>query len=245
MGAAVVLLLACLASAAEGGTSPSLRGSRSLADVVGNTTRTQDMSSNLTGELLVAELSATSVPMPNETALSEGNVSEDALQPQVLLGSSGGWHQGGDKMWGSGAGLESITSSNVGYYDQGMYAAHARCGGAGCALIVNPPGHRTVNTFHIHFVHYASYGSNLKRRLESLVCGKGGWHAGGLPCGGRAAYFPGFPAVFSKAMTGGSIHHASVIAWPSSCGGSGTIVELAYGCSIEHQIRGDYDPRYR
>merc|ERR1712050_480353 len=125
------------------------------------------MSSNLTG----AELSATSVPMPNETALSEGNVSADALQPQVLLGSSGGWHQGGDKMWGSGAGLESITSSNVGYYGQGMYAAHARCGGAGCALIVNPPGHRTVNTFHIHFVHYASYGSNLKRKRHH--CGVG------------------------------------------------------------------------
>merc|ERR1712050_580140 len=135
------------------------------------------------GELPAADVATTPMPTPNETALSEGDVSEDALQPHVPLSSTGGWHQGGDKMWGSGAGLESINSGNVGYYDQGMDAAHARCGGAGCALIVNPPGHRTVNTFHIHFVHYASYGSNLKRKLESQVCGKGGWHGAGLPCG--------------------------------------------------------------
>merc|ERR1711972_1001908 len=141
-----------------------------------------------------------------------------------------------------GGGLESINSGNVGYYDQGMYAAHARCGGSGCALIVNPPGHRTVNQFHIHFVHYEGYGSSLKQKLEGEVCGKSGWHGGGLPCGGKAAFFSGFPAVFSEAMTAGGFAHASVIAWPASCGGSGTIVELAYGCSIEHQIRGDYDP---
>merc|ERR1711933_683241 len=151
--------------------------------------------------------------MGNETAdpLPEGNVSEDALSPHVLLSSVGGWYQGGDKMWGSGAGLESIDSGNVGYYDQGMYAARARCGSAGCALIVNPPGHRTVNQFHIHFVHYQSYGRDLKRRLESKVCGRSGWQRGSLPCGGKAAYFPGFPGVFSKAMTVGGLQHASVI----------------------------------
>jgi len=177
--------------------------------------------------------------------LSEGsNVSADGGVESLLL-LRGGWHQGGDKMWGSGTGVESISHGNVGYYDAGMYAAHARCGGAGCALIVNPPGHRSVQQFHIHFVHYRGYGASLKRRLEGRVCGRYGWHGGGLPCGGSAAYFPGFPAVFSKAMAGGHIHHASVIAWPASCGGRGTIVELAYGCSIEHQIRGDYNPRYR
>merc|ERR1712187_884452 len=214
-------------------------------------THSEDMSSNSSavvvdeGELPAADVATTPMPTPNETALSEGDVSEDALQPHVLLSSTGGWHQGGDKMWGSGAGLESINSGNVGYYDQGMDAAHARCGGASCALIANPPGHRTVNTFHIHFVHYAGYGSSLKSKLEGEVCGKDGWQSGDLPCGGKAIFLPGFPGVFSAAMSGGDIHHASVIAWPESCGGSGTIVELAYGCSIEHQIRGDYDPSRR
>merc|ERR1719277_1526295 len=175
--------------------------------------------------------------------LSGDNVSEVGMEALLLM--SGGWHQGGDKMWGSGIGVESINSGNVGYYNAGMYAARSRCGGAGCALIVNPPGHRSVQQFHIHFVHYHSYGANLKRRLESEVCGKDGWHSGGFPCGGRAKYLPGFPGVFRTAMSGGDIKHASVIAWPESCGGRGTIVELAYGCSIEHQIRGDYDPSRR
>eukprot|EP00931_Biecheleriopsis_adriatica_P120373 TRINITY_DN95494_c0_g1_i1.p1 TRINITY_DN95494_c0_g1~~TRINITY_DN95494_c0_g1_i1.p1 ORF type:complete len:245 (-),score=43.65 TRINITY_DN95494_c0_g1_i1:43-744(-) len=156
-----------------------------------------------------------------------------------------GWSQIGDKMFGSGAGMETINSGNVDYYNQGMYAAAARCGGAGCALITNPAGHRSIDTFHIHFVHFASYGANLKRKLEQRVCGKGGWHGGGLPCGGKAAFFSGFPKVFSVAMGGANIHHASVIAWPASCGGTGTIVELAFGCSIEHQIRGDYNPSRR
>jgi len=157
----------------------------------------------------------------------------------------GGWYQGGDKMWGSGAGTESITGGNVHYYDSGMSAARARCGGSGCALIINPPGHRSINKAHIHFVHYGGYGHSLKSRMEKKVCGHGGWHGGGLPCGGKAKFFPGFPGVFSAAMSGGSVAHASVIAWPASCGGSGTIVELAYGCSIEHQIRGDFNPRLR
>jgi len=181
--------------------------------------------------------------MAMASSLSGCNVSEDGVEALLLM--RGGWHQGGDKMWGSGTGVESVSSHNAGYYNAGMYAARSRCGGAGCALIVNPPGHRTVQQFHIHFVHYRGYGANLKRKLESKVCGRHGWSAGGLPCGGRAAYFPGFPAVFSKAMTGGGLHHASVIAWPASCGGRGTIVELAYSCSVEHQIRGDYNPRYR
>eukprot|EP00931_Biecheleriopsis_adriatica_P042956 TRINITY_DN2451_c0_g1_i2.p1 TRINITY_DN2451_c0_g1~~TRINITY_DN2451_c0_g1_i2.p1 ORF type:complete len:284 (+),score=56.87 TRINITY_DN2451_c0_g1_i2:83-934(+) len=159
--------------------------------------------------------------------------------------SRGGWGGGGDKVWGAGRGVESISGRNVHYYDSGMYAARARCGGSGCALIINPPGHRTINRIHIHFVHYHGYGASLKKKLESKVCGRGGWHGGGLPCGGKAAFFHGFPGVFSKAMSGGNIHHASVIAWPASCGGRGTIIELAYGCSIEHQIRGDFNPRRR
>jgi hypothetical protein len=160
-------------------------------------------------------------------------------------GGGHGWHWGGDKVWGSGSGMESISSGNVGYFDSGMQAARGHCGGAGCALITNPAGHRSINQFHIHSVNYAGWGASLHKRLESKVCGKGGWHGGGLPCGGKAAFFPGFPAVFSKAMGGGSISHASVVAWPGSCGGDGTIVELAFGCSIEHQIRGDFDPSRR
>eukprot|EP00438_Fugacium_kawagutii_P004200 Skav215932 [mRNA] locus=scaffold226:348849:360539:+ [translate_table: standard] len=157
----------------------------------------------------------------------------------------GGWGVGGDKMWGSGRGVEDINSGNVGYYNGGMYAAKGRCGDSSCALIVNPPGHRSINQFHIHFVHYASYGKNLKSRLERRVCGKSGWRSGGLPCHGKAIFKSGFPGVFSVAMSGGGLRHASVIAWPQACGGSGTIIELAYGCSIEHQIRGDYNPNYR
>jgi len=225
----------------------ALRGSRSAATLAENATVPAEeglggvAAGDGAGEFTAAELAAL---LPNETALAAGNVSEDEFPVQVLL-SSGGWYQGGDKMWGGGSGMESINGGNVHYYDRGMAAAHARCGGAGCALIVNPAGHRTVNHFHIHFVHYASYGASLKRRLESKVCGKGGWHGGGLPCGGKAAFFSGFPGVFSKAMTGGGLGSASVIAWPGACGGKGTIVELAYGCSIEHQIRGDFNPKYR
>eukprot|EP00440_Ansanella_granifera_P048078 gb/GFBE01052080.1/.p1 GENE.gb/GFBE01052080.1/~~gb/GFBE01052080.1/.p1 ORF type:complete len:128 (+),score=23.73 gb/GFBE01052080.1/:1-384(+) len=125
-----------------------------------------------------------------------------------------------------------------------MSAARSHCGGPGCALIVNPPNARSINHFHIHFVHYGSYGASLKKRMESKVCGHGGWQGGGLPCGGKAKFFPGFPGVFSAAMSGGSIHHDSVIAWPMSCGGGGTIVQIAHGCSIEHQIRGDYNPHH-
>jgi len=260
-----VLLLAC---AAEEQASPSLRGSRALPAVDANATlttanRTHEAEAGVSEDALLegmldetgsglmdggvnaSELTAADLAelMAVASSLSEGNASEDGVEALLLM--SGGWHQGGDKMWGSGTGVESITGGNAGYYNAGMYAAHSRCGGAGCALIVNPPGHRTVQQFHIHFVHYHSYGAHLKRRLESRVCGRHGWHSGGLPCGGRAAYFPGFPGVFSKALSGGGLHHASVIAWPAACGGRGTIVELAYGCSIEHQIRGDYNPRYR
>merc|ERR1712066_1105204 len=173
---------------------------------------------------------------------SMDNVTDELL---ALAASGGGWRRGGDKMWGSGAGMESINSGNVQYYNSGMDAARGQCGGPGCALIVNPPGHRTVNTFHIHFVHYGGYGRSLKSKLEAEACGKDGWHSGGFPCGGKAKFLPGFPGVFSAAMSGGDIHSASVIAWPESCGGRGTIVELAYGCSIEHQIRGDYNPNKR
>lgn len=168
-----------------------------------------------------------------------------ASQEEEFLVSSGGWGGGGDKVWGAGRGVEDINGKNVGYYDGGMRAARARCSGAGCALIVNPRGHRTVEKFHIHSVHSAGYGTRLHKRLESKVCGSRGWKSGGLPCHGKAAFFPGSPSVFRKAMSGGSIGHASVIAWPGSCGGKGTIIELAYSCSIEHQIRGDFNPNYR
>jgi len=65
-----------------------------------------------------------------------------------------------------------------------------------------------------------------------------------LTCGGRAAFFSGWPGVFTKALSQ-SISGASVIVWPMSCGGSGTIIEVAHGCSIEHRIRGDYNPNHR
>mmetsp|Transcript_53949 Transcript_53949/g.97125 ORF Transcript_53949/g.97125 Transcript_53949/m.97125 type:complete len:182 (-) Transcript_53949:165-710(-) len=179
--------------------------------------------------------------MPTESTVSKGNSSEEPL----LQSSRGGWSASGGKMWGSGSGVEGINGGNVGYYDQGMDAARRMCGGAGCALVVNPPGHRTVETFHIHFVSYKGYGASLKSKMERKVCfAAGEWRGGGLPCHGKAAFFYGSPGVFSKAMTGGSIAGASVIAWPHACGGRGTIVELAYGCSIEHQIRGDYDPNF-
>eukprot|EP00930_Biecheleria_cincta_P004283 TRINITY_DN105189_c0_g1_i1.p1 TRINITY_DN105189_c0_g1~~TRINITY_DN105189_c0_g1_i1.p1 ORF type:complete len:287 (-),score=47.98 TRINITY_DN105189_c0_g1_i1:68-886(-) len=172
------------------------------------------------------------------------NISESILE----LSRGDSWGQGGDKMWGVGHGMEDVNANNVGYYNQGMAAAHAQCSDSGCVLVVNPAGHRTVELFHIHFFHYSSYGTDLKHMLENKVCGGGGWHGVG-PCAGRAAYFPGFPAVFSKAMTGGrrrkSMHHASVIAWPSSCKGQGTIVELAFDCSIEHQLRGNFNPALR
>jgi len=163
-----------------------------------------------------------------------------------LFKQSGGWYQGGDKIWGGGAGMENINSGNVGYYNSGMYAARARCADGGCTLMTNPAGHRTVNQFHIHFFHYAGgYARSLKDKLAHMTCYHPGWHSGGLPCGGKAIFVSGFPGIFSTAMSGGSISHASVIAWPSSCGGRGTIVQIAYGCSIEHQIRGDYDPSKR
>ena len=163
----------------------------------------------------------------------------------LRLEKRSGWGIGGDKLWGNGRGVEDINSGNVGYYNAGMRGARNRCGGSSCALIVNPPGHRSIDKFHIHFVRYHSYGSSLKHRLEKKVCGHSGWQRGGLPCHGKAIFSSGFPGVFSLAMSGGGLRHASVIAWPASCGGKGTIVQLAYGCSIEHQIRGDYNPAYR
>ncbi|CAE6936625.1 unnamed protein product [Symbiodinium natans] len=191
---------------------------------------------------------------PVSAEKKQGLEDEDFIDPEGdLLGGenfaavkvAAGWSQGGDKVWGSGRGIEDVNGGNVGYYNNGMDAAHARCGGSHCALIVNPPGHRSINQFHIHFVNYAGYGSNLKHKLEQRVCGKSGWRSGGLPCHGKAIFVGGWPNVFSVAMGGGGMRHASVIAWPGSCGHKGTIIELAYGCSIEHQIRGDYNPAYR
>jgi len=240
----VLLSVACGAMSAGDVGAPSLRGGAASpgADAAAREGLRQGVGGAPSAAADQAASAESAAPAP-EGPLS-GNASAVALEMRPLV-LAGGWSQGGDKMWGSGAGVESINAGNVGYYNQGMDAAHARCGGSGCALMVNPPGHRTVNEFHIHFVHFASYGADLKRKMEGMVCGKSGWHSGSLPCGGRAAYFPGFPGVFSQAMSAGSIAHASVIAWPAACGGSGTIVELAYGCSIEHQIRGDYNPNYR
>jgi len=230
----------------------SLRGRRlsDAADVDASTEPEEQPSSATVAEeeLLAADLAAWLV---NETTLPEDDGADgdadanSSLGVVQLLQRGGGWHQGGDKLWGGGTGVESINSRNIGYYNRGMYAARSRCGGSSCALIVNPAGHRSIQHFHIHFVHYAAYGAHLKHRLEKRVCGHGGWRGGGLPCHGKAAFFSGFPAVFSKARTGGGMRHASVIAWPGACGGRGTIVQLAYGCSIEHQIRGDFDARYR
>lgn len=217
MRAAIALPLVLLAWAAAAQPSASLRGSGPLSEVAQNATQQQN-----------------GAP-PGNATLEPGNATLEAA----------GWNEGGGKIWGHGAGVEVISPGNVGYYDRGMSKALHHCGGAHCALIVNPPCCRTVNEFHIHFTHYAGYGAGLKQRLERKVCGKGGWHGGGLPCHGKAAFFPGFPGVFSKAMAGGGLHHASVIAWPQSCGGKGTIVEIAYHCSIEHQIRGDFNPRFR
>jgi len=178
----------------------------------------------------------TRVDNPNAT---EG---EFTLQPNYVEG----WHADGDKEWGQGPGVENIRADNVGYYNDGMQAARHLCGGSGCALVINPPGHRTIRQVHIHAIRYASYGRNLKSSLEDATCGKPGhWARNHFPCSGKAAFFNGFPGIFTEAMKGGPIGGASVIAWPKACGGSGTIVELAFGCSIEHQIRGDYNPKYR
>mmetsp|Transcript_59976 Transcript_59976/g.165867 ORF Transcript_59976/g.165867 Transcript_59976/m.165867 type:complete len:253 (+) Transcript_59976:88-846(+) len=252
MRSVAIALLVGLASAAEDGAAPGLRGS--LPSVVAENA-TQPKSENSTSiasgaeaeEMPAADMGTLllNVSELSEGNFSGGNLSGNASELFPLLKSGRGWSQGGDKVWGAGTGIENINSGNVGYYNQGMYMARARCGGSHCALIVNPPGHRSVQVFHIHFVHYAGYGASLKHRLEGKVCRAGGWHGGGLPCGGRAAFFPGFPGIFSAAMSGGSIRGASVIAWPSSCGGRGTIVQLAFGCSIEHQIRGDYNPNHR
>jgi len=178
---------------------------------------------------------------------AEGHVGGDVADGNgELFKQSSGWFVGGDKMWGAGSGMESINDGNVGYYNSGMSAARSHCGDSGCALVTNPGGHRTIDQFHIHFIRYAGdYANNLKSKLASMTCMKPGWHSGGLPCGGKATFVVGFPGIFSTAMGSGSIHHASVIAWPMSCGGLGTIVQVAYGCSIEHQIRGDFNPALR
>jgi len=170
----------------------------------------------------------------------------DSDESNATLGSCG-WWLGGDKLWGCGDGLEVVTEDNKKYYDAGMYAAKKRCGGPECCLIVNPMHHRTVEQFHIHFFRYqGSYAENLKARVEKMTCGKDGeWQHGHLPCHGKAAFFSGYPYVFTEVMKQGDISHQSIIVWPSSCGGKGAIIELAGHCSIEHQIRGDFDASKR
>lgn len=184
-----------------------------------------------------------------EVVLPNATEGKNATEGDMLAPASYGWDAGGGKMWGQGAGIESINYGNVAYYDRGMDAAHARCGGPGCALVVNPMGHRTVNKFHIHFIRYKSYGRSLKTTLEAATCTRPGmWQhgPGHFPCHGKAAFFSGSSKVFSEALRAGGGHiSAGVIAWPGACGGHGTIVELAPGCSIEHQIRGDYNPHKR
>jgi hypothetical protein len=181
----------------------------------------------------------------NEDEFNTANYTDTDNSLQQVSVQWHGWSWGGDKLWGGGAGIESVNAGNARYYDTGMSIARSRCGGSSCALIVNPPNARTVNVFHIHSVHFASYGAHLKHKLEREVCSRSGWHGGGLPCHGKATFSSGFHNIFDVAMTGHGMSHASVIAWPDSCGGRGTIVQLAYGCSIEHQIRGDYNPSKR
>jgi hypothetical protein len=159
-----------------------------------------------------------------------------------LPGLKSGWGWGGDKVWGNGRGIETASAGSL---NGGFSAARRGCGGSGCAQIINPPGHRSINRIHIHSVHYGGYGHSLKSRLEHMTCHGGGWHSGGLPCHGKARFYPGSPGVGSAAMSSGNIQHATVVSWPGACGGRGTIVQVGYGCSIEHQIRGDYNPRLR
>lgn len=132
-------------------------------------------------------------------------------------------------------GMESINAGDAGYYNSMMSAADRYCGGPSCVLITNPMHHRTQSRFHIHFRHYNGHGAALKSRMEKAVCGKSGWHKGGFPCGGKAAYFSHFPGVFSASMGAGSLAHAAVSVWPSSCHG-GTIILVSFHCSIEHSI---------
>jgi len=141
------------------------------------------------------------------------------------------------QVWGrSGVpGIESCYGSTSRYCDSLMYRAHSGCADSGCVLIVNPAGHRTRTPLHIHAYHYNGRGAALKKQMSRKVCKRGGWYHGGFPCRGKARYFHGFPAVFSVAKGAGSISHASITAWPSSCGG-GTIVLVSQGCSIEHSI---------
>jgi len=243
MWTSLALLATCLASV-DGSAAPSLRGG-----AVNATKPEADRAVQLLNETVARREVAPEDIFPVQ--LVQGRCG--ASSPEIC--ENGGWFLGGDrdKMWGFGTGVEVIDSSNIGYYDHGMAEAHSRCGGSDCVLIVNPPGHRTKENFHIWFFQYdglakqrPGYGGHLKKKLESRICGEEGWVAGGLPCHGKAAFFSGFPNVFSKAAeTSAGVHHASVIAWPGSCGGKGTIVQLAYGCSIEHQIKGDFDARYR
>lgn len=133
-------------------------------------------------------------------------------------------------------GIESINRGNVRYFDSLMGAAYSHCHAANCALLINPPGYRSQNRLHIHFRLLNRPGADLKRKLESAVCGSGGWHSGEFLCQGKAKYFAGFPAVFSVAMGSGSIASSTVIAWPRSCGGRGTIIMVAPSCTLEHKI---------
>jgi len=158
----------------------------------------------------------------------------------------GGWRVGHSIVWGRGQGIESINPMNLDYFDRGMNVARGQCSSADCALVINPPEARTVNETHIHFFRYEDYGENLKGKLEAAVCEREGWHhSRSFPCDGKAIFVSGWPSIFSTALEAGGLSHASVIAWPASCGGAGTIVQMAYGCSIEHQLRGDFDPSKR
>jgi len=198
-------------------------------------------------ECLVGECGLSA--LQRQAAKSEDDSSEDGTD--ATLHSPGGWTWGGDKVWGwgpvAGHGVEDISTSNVDFYDKGMKKALSHCGGPGCSLIMNAPHHRSKEVPHIHAVPLNStYGDDLHKKLERKTCGSTGeWKKGGLPCNGKAAFFSGFSDVLENAMTSGDLAHASVMVWPYSCGGSGTIIETAYHCSIEHQIRGDFDASRR
>mmetsp|Transcript_17672 Transcript_17672/g.21696 ORF Transcript_17672/g.21696 Transcript_17672/m.21696 type:complete len:137 (-) Transcript_17672:96-506(-) len=133
--------------------------------------------------------------------------------------------------------MESIHSSNVGYYDSMLRAAYHRCAGGSCVIITNPVGHRTQSRFHIHYRRYNGGGANLKRRLEKQICGKHGWE-NFAECGtGKAKYFSHYPSVFREVLGqyGGHLANVGVTVWPGACG-HGVIVLATTHCSIEHSI---------
>lgn len=135
-------------------------------------------------------------------------------------------------------GMENINYGDVSYYDKLGRAALRGCSNSYCVIMTNPVGHRTQDRFHIHYRYYNGGGAHLKSQLEHSVCGRSGWH-GFNKCGhAKVRFYEGQPSLFRAALDGhgGGLAHVGVTAFPSSCGGRGTIVLLTSHCSIEHSI---------